>query len=253
MIKINENIWGHKYRLTWFKKFVTKEQLGLEFGCGTGIMITSQLTQDGYNCIGIDLDKASIDLGNKIFAEHGLPQDRLFCKDLNTFPDNHFDYILASEVFEHIEKSDIDAIVELLKAKLKPEGIMIVTVPNGFGWHEFEEIFWAHLNFRRVFRFLYISQAFNYIRLKSDTYVSKYPSTIAHSPHVRRFTLNSIKALCAKHNFEVFETRGSVFFSGGFSDMLFSGVKPIMALTRKLGEWWPSIATGFYLATRNKK
>nr|MBK9651793.1 class I SAM-dependent methyltransferase [Bacteroidota bacterium] len=95
MIKINENIWGHKYRLTWFKKFITKEQLGLEFGCGTGIMITSQLTQDGYNCIGIDLDKASIDLGNKIFAEHGLPPDRLFCKDLNTFP------IITSIIFLH--------------------------------------------------------------------------------------------------------------------------------------------------------
>jgi SAM-dependent methyltransferase len=253
MIQINENIWGHKYRLTWFKKFITKEELGLEFGCGTGIMITSQLTQDGYNCIGIDLDCPSIDLGNKIFAEHNLPTDRLICKDLNTFPDNHFDYILASEVFEHIEKRDIDAVIILLKKKLKPNGVMIVTVPNGFGWHEFEEIFWAKLNLRRVFRFLYISQAFNFIRLKTDTYVNKYPSTIAHSPHVRRFTLKSIKQLCTNHKCEVFESTGSVLIGGGFTDMIFSGIGPIMKLNIWLGKVFPKIAVGFYLATKNKK
>lgn len=253
MIKINENIWGHKYRLTWFKNFVKPTELGLEFGCGTGVMITAQLTQDGYNCIGIDLDCPSIDYGNKAFAENGLPTDRLLCKNLDSFPDNHFDYILATEVFEHIYEKDIDPIVVLIKQKLKPDGVLIVTVPNGYGWHEFEEIFWARLNLRRLFRFLYIAQAFNYIRLKTDTYVSKYQSTIADSPHVRRFTLRSIKALCSKHRCEVFAYRGSVLFSGGISDMIFSGFAPVMRLNRKLGEWFPSIASGFYLATRNKK
>lgn len=253
MIKINENIYGHKSRLTWFKRSIEKTEVGLEFGCGTGIMLSSQLIQEGYDIYGVDLDLPSIDLGKSIYKEHGLDSSRLLCKNLDEFNDDHFDYIIASEVFEHIEEKDIDAIVALIKTKLKNDGILIVTVPNGYGWFEFENIFWTHLKLRFFFRFIFVSQAFNFIRKKTGTYVSEYPSTIANSPHVRRYTLKYINNYLENKSFKVKEYRGSVLFSGGFSDMFFSGVGFIMKFNLFLGKMFPSIASGFYITTKNKK
>lgn len=253
MIKVNENIYGHKSRLDWFKQSITKEGVGLEFGCGTGIMLSSQLLQEGYNIYGIDLDCPSIDLGKEIFKKNNLDSEKLLCKNLEHFPDHYFDYVIASEVFEHILEKDIDYIIELIDKKLKPGGVLFVTVPNGYGWFEFENVFWTMLGMRYIFRFLLISQAFNFIRKKTGRYVSEYPSTIANSPHVRRFTLNSIQELMQKHNYKVEKYRGSVLFCGGFSDMFFSGINWVMKLNLTLGKKFPRIASGFYLTTVKSK
>ena len=253
MIKVNENIYGHKSRLDWFKQSIKKDQVGLEFGCGTGIMLSSQLLQDGYQVFGIDLDCPSIDLGKKIFKDNNLNPEHLLCKDLQHFPDQHFDYIIASEVFEHILEKDIDAIIQIMDKKLKPGGVLFVTVPNGYGWFEFENIFWTVLGMRYIFRFLLISQACNFIRKKTGRYVSDYPSTIANSPHVRRFTLTSIQELMIKHNFKVEKYRGSVLFCGGFSDMFFSGINWVMNFNLALGKAFPNIASGYYLTTIKSK
>ena len=257
MIKVNENIYGHKSRLDWFKKSITKVGVGLEFGCGTGIMLSSQLLQEGYSIVGVDLDEPSIDLGKKIFKENELNPDNLRCKNLEYFPDQHFDYIIASEVFEHILKEDIDTVIRLIRLKLKDNGVLFVTVPNGYGWFEFENIFWTELRMRYIFRFLLISQACNFIRKKTGTYVSDHPSTIANSPHVRRFTLTSIQELMVEHGFNVEAYRGSVLFCGGFSDMFFSGIGSVMKFNLWLGKCFPRIASGYYLTTfkveNNKK
>ena len=253
MIRINENIYGHKSRLDWFKRSIKKEERGLEFGCGTGIMLSSQLIQEGYNIYGIDLDLPSINLGKSIYEKHGLDSSRLICKNLDDFEDDYFDYIVASEVFEHIEEKDIDAVVALLKKKLKNNGVLFVTVPNGYSWFEFENIFWTTLKLRYLFRMLFISQAFNFIRKKTGRYVSEYPSTIANSPHVRRYTLKYIDNYLEQKDFEIIEQKGSVLFSGGFSDMFFSGIGFVMKFNMFLGKLFPSIASGFYITTKNKK
>ena len=253
MIQVNENIYGHKSRLDWFKRSIKKEERGLEFGCGTGIMLSSQLIQEGYNIYGIDLDLPSIDLGKSIYEKHGLDSSRLLCKNLDEFEDDYFDYIVASEVFEHIEEKDIDAVVALLKKKLRNNGVLFVTVPNGYGWFEFENIFWTTLKMRYLFRMLFISQAFNFIRKKTGRYVSEYPSTIANSPHVRRYTLKYIDNYLEQKDFEIIEQKGSVLFSGGFSDMFFSGIGFVMKFNMFLGKLFPSIASGFYITTKNKK
>lgn len=253
MIVINENIYGHKSRLDWFKKSIKKKEKGVEFGCGTGIMISSQLLQDGYDIIGLDLDNNSIELGRKIYIENGLNPNQLQCKKIEEFDDNYFDYVIASEVFEHIYEKDIDSILIAIKKKLKPKGVLIVTVPNGYGWFEFENFLWTTLKMRLIFRVLLISQTFNFIRIVRKKNFSKYPSTIANSPHVRRFTLKSIQQLLIKHNFEIEAYTGSVMFCGGFSDMFFSGIDFIMNFNKWLGSKFPSIASGFYLTTTNIK
>ena len=77
-----------------------------------------------------------------------------------------------------------------------------------------------------------------------------YPSTLSDSPHVQRFTYSSIQTLLAKEGFSVINITGAVFFAGPFSNMLFTGIKPIMRLNCALGRWFPRISAGFYIACR---
>jgi SAM-dependent methyltransferase len=65
-----ENIYGHIKRLEWIKEFISKDDLVVEFGCGTGYMIIYPLLKDGYNII--DLDTKSIEYGQDFFQRWGL-------------------------------------------------------------------------------------------------------------------------------------------------------------------------------------
>ena len=250
MLEINENIYGHKNRLDWFKKFIKKEQSGLEFGCGTGTMITGILSQEGYCIRGIDLDTDSINLGKEIFTENNISIDKLICDDLKNMPDESYDYIIASEVFEHIPDEVLDDIFELIKKKIKPNGLLLVTVPNGYGWFEFEDFIWKKLKVGYIIQTLKINSIIGRIKkLFIGEYVdSKYPSSIADSPHVQRFTLNSIINKLENLDFKQFDSRGSTLFSGPFSNMFFTGIKTVMYFNIKLGEVFPSFSSGFYIA-----
>lgn len=250
MIHINENIYGHKKRLTWFKKFINPQENGLDFGCGTGAMITSQLIQDGYNIQGIDLDETSINLGKKIFQENQLNPELINCKFLESFPDFFFDYIITSEVFEHIPKNNLDPIVDLMFQKLKPNGLILCTVPNGYGWYEFEDFFWKKLKIGYFLRYILVPQGLNHIRRKLGVYVSKYPSTLDESPHVRRFTINNLQKYFSSRKFETINYTGSVLISGNFSDMIFSSFTFIQNINNKLGDLFPRIASGIYIAVK---
>lgn len=246
MLEIYENIYGHLNRTKWIMNQVKKEEKGLEFGCGTGVMITAYFLQNNYLCEGIDLDDPCIEYGQDIFKSHGLDPDALMRKDLNLISDNTYDYIIASEVFEHIEANQIDDIIGLLKLKLKPGGQLFVTVPNGYGWFEFEAFVYGRLKIGWILEKLYVIKAIGTVKKMLGVKQNMHPSTIANSPHVRRFTWNSIQKLLTKHQFIITEKRGSVLFCGSFSSILFTGIRPIMSLSRMLGKHLGPISSGFY-------
>ncbi len=250
MIHIHENIYGHKNRVDWFTKFITRHDRILEFGCGTGVMVSAYLLQKDFDIQGIDLDLPSIEYGRKHFLEHNLNPALLIHGDIAELDDESFDVILATEVFEHIEEEDIDQVMDLISSKLRPGGKLIVTVPNGYGWFELESFIWNKLKIGFILDKLYITKlvyAFKERILKMK--FNKLTSTVAHSPHVRRFTLKSIRALVEKHGYEIEAQRGSVIFAGSFSGLLFGGIKPLQNFNMALGKRFPSLSSGFYLCS----
>ncbi len=254
MLIVNENIYGHKSRVDWFKKFITKEQKGLEFGCGTGVMITALLLQSGYDIEGIDLDEESINMGKKIFKEHNLDPTRLICNDLNNI-ENCYDYIIASEVLEHIPNNELNAVLNLLIDKIKPNGLLLISVPNGYGWFELEDFIWKKLKINSVFRFFKLYYFIEKIKKYFIGYHyldCKYPSSVADSPHLQRFTLNSICDSFESLGIKKLEARGSSLLSGPFLNIFFTGFKPIMQWNIKMAEKLPSISSGFYIAFKKR-
>jgi 2-polyprenyl-3-methyl-5-hydroxy-6-metoxy-1,4-benzoquinol methylase len=254
MIKIFENIYGHKSRIPFFKRYITKNQKGLELGCGTGIMVTSQLLQEGYDIIGSDLDEESINYGKEVFKKYGLNSEVLSPRKLEVFENSSFDYIIASEVFEHIAKENLPELITLIRSKLKMGGVLLITVPNGYGWYELESFFWKRMKVGKILNILRVPQIIyklkkNILNLKFD---SEFLSTLDESPHVRRFTIRKLKKLYTFYSFIEVKVEPSVLISGQFSNILFSGITWFYPINKLLGKVFPFFASGFYCVGKLK-
>ena len=248
---LKENIYGHAKRLSWILSHLHQSDLIVEFGCGTGYMISFQLTKKGYLVYGLDTDEKSITLGQALLTQEGFDPSRLKVMNLSELNLNP-DIIIASEVLEHITSKDLANIFPIIRNKLKHDGLLLITVPNGYGWFELESFLWHKTPFGKLLTWSKVAEAIN--RLKSLILGRKveypYPATLSGSHHVQQFSHNSIQKLLKNNGFEVLEIKGSVLFSGPFSNLLFTGIKSIMKLNCILGQWFPKIASGFYIRSR---
>ncbi len=88
------------------KKGLTKDKVKiLDWGCGRGLEVL-WLNLNGYNVIGIDIDKEPIQNGLSLAEELGLKKDSLqTLLDNNKTPysDGYFDIVYSNQVFEHIK------------------------------------------------------------------------------------------------------------------------------------------------------
>lgn len=249
----NDNIYGHMQRLDWFAQHISRTDRVIEFGCGTGYMITYPMRVRGYDVTGVDTDAESIRYGQSVLEQAGLDPRALRCVDLADVEDG-LDAIIASEVFEHLDDYLLADSLDLIHQKLHPGGRLLITVPNGWGWFEFEALVWnrfgiANLLARRAGSGAARGAFANLKRWATNDYVADaLPSTLANSPHVQRFTLNSIQRVVRRHGFDILDRRGSVLICGPLSDITLTGLKRLMEFNRRLGWRWPRIAAGFYVA-----
>lgn len=251
-ILIKENVYGHLKRLRWILSFLKQEDAIVEFGCGTGYMITVQLAILGYSVTGIDIDVKSIDYGKDILKTLGLPPAILRSIDISNLESTP-DVVIASEVLEHLEKEEAKRSLQAIFTKLKPGGLFLVTVPNGYGFFELENFFWRKMGLGKLIRMLWMDKVLFHIKgviLGRRDWEEPYCSTLSESPHVQRFTLVSISERLKESGFEILCSTGSSLFCGPFSNMLFTGVSPVMRWNNFLGGRFPRAASAFYLAAR---
>jgi SAM-dependent methyltransferase len=249
-----ENVYGHGKRFEWILSRVRRSDTVLEFGCGTGTMITIPLAKMGYAVSGVDADGNSIAYGRDRCREAGVDPEILRAGG-GAEDGPKPDVIIVSEVLEHVPAEELPGLLDGLRNALREEGTLLVTVPNGYGWFELESRLWYRLGLGKAIEFLRVDRAVRKVKtiLLGEGVEAHYhntPSTLSPSPHVQRFTLGSIRRLLERHGFEVLEARGAVLVSGPLSNLLFTGVKPLMAANSRLGGWFPSVASNFYLACR---
>lgn len=248
-----QNIYGHNKRIEWILPRLERDDTIIELGCGTGYMLCYPLAKLGYDVYGVDIDAASIAVGQEIFTSAGLDPERLQARPLDTF-EGTADVIIASEVLEHIADDSLPGILAAVRSKLRPGGRLIVTVPNGYGWFELEQFAWQRLRLGWIVEKLRIAWLILAVKtqLLGRGFDARHPSTLDASPHVQRFTVRTIRDLLERHGFAVEKVTGSVLFAGPFSHLLFTGIGPIMSANCWLGDRLPRFSSGFYVSCRSE-
>jgi len=135
--RVLENSYGHKKRLEFIVKQIEKYCLVnnfdknqiriLDVGCGSGLLITLPLGSLGYEILGIDFDENSIKFANTQNIFKNIKFEKNTIENINGV----YDIILACEILEHVEKPI--EFLNTVKSKLKPNGIITLTTPNGYG------------------------------------------------------------------------------------------------------------------------
>jgi len=95
----------------------------LDFACGAGYFYEQAIAR-GWDAYGVELG----DWCSEAARRRGLPNMHIgLLRDLD-FPDDYFDVVNASQVFEHLPNPKADLLE--LKRILRPGGLLVIDVPN---------------------------------------------------------------------------------------------------------------------------
>jgi SAM-dependent methyltransferase len=245
-----ENIYGHQQRLHWLRDQLRREDRAVEFGCGTGRLITIPLRAWGYDVTGVDLDERSIEHGREVLREAALDMEALRAIDLRELP-GPYDAVIASEILEHLDDDELRDSLALIRERLVPGGRLLVTTPNGYSLFELENLLWYRTGIDRLYLRIRSGRLARRLRgmkaRHSEWREAAEPMTLADSPHKQRFTWRSIHRILDRAGFDVVEAHGAILFCGPFTDLAFSGFPSVMKLNEKLGRRLPRIASDYYI------
>ena len=243
-----ENLWGYRKRLHFVRRAVaescpdrqTNSLHVLDVGCGNGSQLALPLVKDGFNFTGIDTDSASIEHARRLAAYD--TNARFLCARIEDISDTEvFDVVILSEVLEHV----IEPLI-LLKAGLRhlgANGVMIVTVPNGYG--EFEIDSW-------LFRTLRLQRVVDALASRSKEVVGSTDNQ--ENGHVQFFTRTQLYGMFDECGLKIFRVGVSSLISGPIAGHIFGrSAKFIEWNVRTADKLPPIFSSGWFFALRHSK
>ncbi len=195
---------------------------GLDLGCGKG-NITIPLASLGYRMTGIDISHKNINTAKS--RQITVNNPFFFVGDAQNFSldKENLDFVICSEVLEHLHSPH--KTLNLINKILRNKGLLIITVPNGYGPYS---LIADHLRNKIISRI----------------------SNIQPSEHVKTFSLYNIRNLIKEAGFEIIKINHSDFIS--FSPILVKS-KRFCHLDCYLADKLPSaFVSGYFLLCRKK-
>jgi SAM-dependent methyltransferase len=196
----------------------------LDIGCGNGINLTIPLGNLGINILGIDPHPPSITAANNINTNAGVEFN---CIPIASVEDNSFDFVILSEVLEHLKNPD--EMLSNIKRVLRPRGICFLSVPNGQSVKEIE---------MRIYKLVIECAIINKIPLLKSVLKRLYHtggSEDDDSIHIQFFSYNEICQLMASNGFQIINEQNSRLLGGFF-------INRILLISSRLIYWNYSIA-----------
>lgn len=117
-----DNNWDDKYLRNTILRYLHKNNIILDLGAGSGIVIDMNFKGLASKVYGIDPDER---VTNNSFLDFGVQG---YGENMEMFPDNKFDLIFSDNVFEHI--SYPDKLFSQITRVLKPGGLLISKTSN---------------------------------------------------------------------------------------------------------------------------
>jgi SAM-dependent methyltransferase len=233
---IEENPWGYSKRLRFiteniYKAFPLRDPSSirvLDVGCGNGSLVAIPLARRGFAVTGLDLHLPSIITAQKLAST--LSNAQFMVASVNEVELPAFDVAILSEVLEHV--ADPEGLLSDALKHLKADGIVLVTVPNGYGEFEIDSWLFRTLSLRSVIDFLKRL-------LRPSTFHADQGAIAATDNHdcghVQFFTRRRLKRVFARCSVEPVEESAGSFVCGPI-------VCHTIARSRRFVEWNARIA-----------
>jgi SAM-dependent methyltransferase len=243
----SENLWGYAKRLHFirdtirlsFKEKRAAEVHILDVGCGNGSQLAIPLARDGFQLTGVDPHTASITRARALAKD--ISCARFICGNVEDLPvDQVFDMVILSEVLEHLE--DPERLFKASLTHLKQNGVMIVTVPNGYG--EFEIDWW-------LFRALRLPKLLHAFGSRSGEQIGSTDNI--ESGHVQFFTLRRLKRIFKECNLVITREGTGSLLGGPFVAYSLARSTRFLNWNARITERLPaSLASSWYFALRRR-
>lgn len=240
-----EDIWGYAKRLGFVRdviraSFARSRIISvLDVGCGNGSQLAIPLASDSQLRItGIDPDTASIEHGRSLAVSSANPT--FICASIEVLPAaDRFDVIILSEVLEHLDQPG-----EMLRNAtrlLNSDGVLIVTVPNGYGEFEIDSWFFRALRLQKIVdRFA----AKNEVLAGTDN---------SESGHVQFFTRSRLRNLFQEAGLVMVRESAGSFLAGPIAGHFVSRSPRLVSWNARISDRLPFVlASGWYFVLRLK-
>ena len=227
----------------------------LELGCGNGRIVTLPIAEQGFDTTGIDTHAPSIESAR---ADAGdLDNVEFRVGDFREAPrDGSYHAVVLSDVLEHVD--DPGAMLDVAAAALRPDGIVLVSIPNGYGPYEVEQflvrikVLW--LPIKLVRGVVALGVRVKHALRGAPPAPPEPPAYNVDSPHVQHFTLGRFRALLGSHGLRVSELRNGAFVGGDLTYFLFYFVPPLVnASLRSVDRLPPQVAGTWLFECRRER
>jgi 2-polyprenyl-3-methyl-5-hydroxy-6-metoxy-1,4-benzoquinol methylase len=241
-----ENLWGYAKRLRFVEETIAEifpsasfaSLRVLDVGCGNGSMLALPLAQRGFQVTGIDIDARSIEHAKQLAKE--LPNATFVCGDVAELRGEKFDVVILAEVLEHMTEPST-LLADSVK-HLSEGGIVIITVPNGYGEFEIDS---------RLFHLLRLQRIVDALARNSREIVA---ATDNHeSGHVQSFTRRRLRRLFAECSLTIFREGAASFLAGPLIGHTLARSNRFIEWNSRVTDKLPlTLASGWYFALRRR-
>lgn len=214
----------------------------LDIGCGNGSQMALPLARRDYLLTGIDMDPRSIERARRLAAD--LENAQFVTGTLDDLKEGSFDVVLLAEVLEHV--LDPQGLLAASLSHLQPKGIVIITVPNGYG--EFEIDSW-------IYRKLHLAGAVEILRRvvgRDGAQFEGDSEDVASTDnqgcgHVQFFTRKRLKRIFANCSLTLLNEAPGSFMCGPMVAHTLGHFAPFIEWNARITDRLPiTLASGWY-------
>lgn len=218
----------------------------LDMGCGTGEHLTQYVAQFFPSAVvyGVDSDEKSIRFAAQQYHRPNL-------KFSGSIPENVcFDSIIASEVLEHVE-NPYDLLLSL-RSKLANDGLLVVTVPNGYGCSELMTAVESLLHLSGVMKAMRKARQVLSPGRRPD---GPRPDTLAISPHINFFRFKRVLRMFSECGFGLMAYQGRMFLHNFICSVVIDKSESLSKINTDLGKSLPAcmVSDWMFALKKNKR
>jgi 2-polyprenyl-3-methyl-5-hydroxy-6-metoxy-1,4-benzoquinol methylase len=219
----------------------------LDVGCGNG-NISRFIGSMNHDVLGIDISSTTIEKAKSLNNLPNVVFKNISAEDLISH--ETFDLVICSEVIEHLNVPT--EVVNALQKLLNSNGILVVTVPNGFGPRELfitKPLQWMKSNSPGIY------SSINSFKHALGFTGATVQSDAENLTHVQFFTKKSLIELISKNGLKLINFRPSNFIEGVFPfSLVTKRSKKLQAVDCWMADQLPDqMASGFMSAWQLSK